>query len=459
MPQVHQIDDAKGLKATKKAGSMAQSNPIFVYSKECEEGTCAVCLCEFKEAEEVRVLPECLHLFHATCVDSWVNSHSNCPLCRADLKRVRFSRKRFSEKPWVKGLCSWVKNCFSVCVPGSIIVSPATSSNTVVDDTKWTNDRLSQEVIKLRSQDLPQRSKHDEEAGNEKDAAKAKAVPKAAGDGNLKHSKDNSKPPEPPKDDIHVRARQDQATDSHSLAERVRRQKISERMKLLQDLVPGCNKITGKAVMLDEIINYVQSLQRQVEFLSMKLGTVNPRMNFNTDAHLSNDVENLTCKAQLQEVELERTTKQLKEAIAIAEEETTKCKAAEEVIKSLTAQLMEMNERLYVAAAQNVIAPSPNTQLLSNNHKQTHLDATARSRMKESESEYVEQDDPGVYITLTNLPGGVKDLKRVRFSRRRFSEKQAEQWWAENRARVYEQYNVQVIDKSSVRVGSEDLAH
>jgi hypothetical protein len=50
-------------------------------------------------------------------------------------------------------------------------------------------------------------------------------------------------------------------------------------------------------------------------------------------------VENLTRKAQLQEVELERTTKQLKEAIAIAEEETTKCKAAKEVIKSLTAQV------------------------------------------------------------------------------------------------------------------------
>jgi len=36
-------------------------------------------------------------------------------------------------------------------------------------------------------------------------------------------------------------------------------------MKYLQDLVPGCNKVTGKAGMLDEIINYVQSLQRQVE--------------------------------------------------------------------------------------------------------------------------------------------------------------------------------------------------
>jgi len=31
------------------------------------------------------------------------------------------------------------------------------------------------------------------------------------------------------------------------------------------------------------------------------------------------------------------------------------------------------------------------------------------------ESEWVEQDEPGVYITLTSLPGGAKDLKRVRF--------------------------------------------
>ncbi|KAI4294779.1 hypothetical protein MLD38_018772 [Melastoma candidum] len=108
-----------------------------------------------------------------------------------------------------------------------------------------------------------------------------------------KKSKDsNVKPPEPPKDYIHVRARRGQATDSHSLAERVRREKISQRMKVLQDLVPGCNKVTGKADMLDEIINYVQSLQRQVEFLSMKLTTLNPRMDFTADAFMSKEMSN-----------------------------------------------------------------------------------------------------------------------------------------------------------------------
>ncbi|XP_062194074.1 transcription factor BC1-like [Phragmites australis] len=75
---------------------------------------------------------------------------------------------------------------------------------------------------------------------------------------------------------IHVRARRGQATDSHSLAERVRRERISERMRVLQALVPGCDKVTGKALILDEIINYVQSLQNQVEFLSMRIASLSP---------------------------------------------------------------------------------------------------------------------------------------------------------------------------------------
>ncbi|KAK9925885.1 hypothetical protein M0R45_023147 [Rubus argutus] len=114
------------------------------------------------------------------------------------------------------------------------------------------------------------------ENGNSKAEVETNSV---AGD---KPDEQRTKPSEPPKQDyIHVRARRGQATDSHSLAERARREKISERMKILQDLVPGCNKVIGKALVLDEIINYIQSLQRQVEFLSLKLETVNSRVNMN----------------------------------------------------------------------------------------------------------------------------------------------------------------------------------
>ncbi|XP_015644035.1 transcription factor LRL3 isoform X2 [Oryza sativa Japonica Group] len=65
-----------------------------------------------------------------------------------------------------------------------------------------------------------------------------------------------------------TRARRGQATDPHSIAERLRREKISERMKNLQVLVPNSNK-ADKASMLDEIIDYVKFLQLQVKVLSM----------------------------------------------------------------------------------------------------------------------------------------------------------------------------------------------
>ncbi|KAL1188218.1 Transcription factor bHLH75 [Cardamine amara subsp. amara] len=85
-----------------------------------------------------------------------------------------------------------------------------------------------------------------------------------------------------PKDVVHVRAKRGQATDSHSLAERVRREKINERLKSLQHLVPGCYKTMGMAVMLDVIIDYVRSLQNQIEFLSMKLSAASAYYDLNS---------------------------------------------------------------------------------------------------------------------------------------------------------------------------------
>ncbi|KAF5729713.1 hypothetical protein HS088_TW20G00077 [Tripterygium wilfordii] len=50
------------------------------------EGTdCSVCLSEFEEDESVRLLPKCSHAFHVPCIDTWLKSHSNCPLCRANI--------------------------------------------------------------------------------------------------------------------------------------------------------------------------------------------------------------------------------------------------------------------------------------------------------------------------------------------------------------------------------------
>ncbi|KAJ4829576.1 hypothetical protein Tsubulata_031628 [Turnera subulata] len=61
--------------------------------------------------------------------------------------------------------------------------------------------------------------------------------------GSAKKSKSETNDSEEKLPYVHVRARRGQATDSHSLAERARREKINARMKLLQELVPGCNKV------------------------------------------------------------------------------------------------------------------------------------------------------------------------------------------------------------------------
>ncbi|CAA0834428.1 Transcription factor UNE12 [Striga hermonthica] len=74
--------------------------------------------------------------------------------------------------------------------------------------------------------------------------------------------------PHPPVIRPRVRARRGQATDPHSIAERLRRERISERIKALQELVPSCNK-TDRAAMLDEILDYVKFLRLQVKVLSM----------------------------------------------------------------------------------------------------------------------------------------------------------------------------------------------
>ncbi|XP_050161059.1 protein Brevis radix-like 2 [Malus sylvestris] len=62
------------------------------------------------------------------------------------------------------------------------------------------------------------------------------------------------------------------------------------------------------------------------------------------------------------------------------------------------------------------------------------------SNASDMETEWVEQDEPGVYITIRALPGGARELRRVRFSREKFGEMHARLWWEENRARIQEQY-------------------
>lgn len=68
--------------------SVISSIKVCKYSKQdgAVEGTdCSVCLSEFEEDETLRLLPKCKHAFHLSCIDTWLRSHTNCPLCRAPI--------------------------------------------------------------------------------------------------------------------------------------------------------------------------------------------------------------------------------------------------------------------------------------------------------------------------------------------------------------------------------------
>ncbi|CAH9099702.1 unnamed protein product [Cuscuta europaea] len=61
----------------------------------------------------------------------------------------------------------------------------------------------------------------------------------------------------------------------HNLSDR--KDKIDEKMLALQDLIPNCNKM-DKASMLDEAIEYLKTLQLQLQIMSMGTGFCMPQM-------------------------------------------------------------------------------------------------------------------------------------------------------------------------------------
>ncbi|MCE2055694.1 hypothetical protein HAX54_043197 [Datura stramonium] len=65
-----------------------------------------------------------------------------------------------------------------------------------------------------------------------------------------------------------VRAKRGCATHPRSIAERVRRTRISDRIRKLQELVPNMDKQTNTADMLEEAVEYVKFLQRQIQELT-----------------------------------------------------------------------------------------------------------------------------------------------------------------------------------------------
>lgn len=208
--------------------------------------------------------------------------------------------------------------------------------------------------------------------------------------------------------------------------------------------------------------------------------------------------ESLKKLCQTRDEEIQECRRKLEEVWALAKEEAAKSKAAKEVIKALTSRLQTMSEKLSaerdlkdqgsvekftsISSSQVVTTCEPpevcrmedrrvdsvcNSPMLFSNtlkylrDKHRNGDAasvekscaekvdTEQLGIKSLKLEWVEQYQPGIYITLTALPNGQKALRRVRFSRKKFSEREAERWWDENQLLVYQKFEIEEYTSSN----------
>ncbi|XP_060668227.1 uncharacterized protein LOC107426221 isoform X2 [Ziziphus jujuba] len=73
------------------------------------------------------------------------------------------------------------------------------------------------------------------------------------------------------------RSKRNRTAQIHNLSEKRRRDTINKKMRELKELLPNCNKV-DKVSMLDEAIEYLQTLQRQLQMLSMGNEIMAPQM-------------------------------------------------------------------------------------------------------------------------------------------------------------------------------------
>jgi hypothetical protein len=48
------------------------------------QSQCCVCLEQFKQGEQLRILP-CMHRYHCACIDRWLAQSAACPVCKHEI--------------------------------------------------------------------------------------------------------------------------------------------------------------------------------------------------------------------------------------------------------------------------------------------------------------------------------------------------------------------------------------
>ncbi|CAA3029559.1 PH, RCC1 and FYVE domains-containing 1-like isoform X1 [Olea europaea subsp. europaea] len=194
---------------------------------------------------------------------------------------------------------------------------------------------------------------------------------------------------------------------------------------------------------------------------------------------LKSQAENLQKLYRIRKEKIKENRQKTEEAWSLAKEEAAKSKAAKEVIQALTSRILAVSEKFSSARVEEdlpiaVLACMPHEveqpedkhfeslssspivfsnklRYLRNGDSHDGIRSLRESCAgRDSEKtgveplkvEWVEQYQPGVYITFVTLPNGQTGLKRVRFSRKKFAENEAKRWWDENQQIVCRNYGI-----------------
>ncbi|XP_057785509.1 PH, RCC1 and FYVE domains-containing protein 1-like [Salvia miltiorrhiza] len=206
---------------------------------------------------------------------------------------------------------------------------------------------------------------------------------------------------------------------------------------------------------------------------------------------LHNQVKSLKQKNESQDTEIQKLKKATQETNSLAAAGSSKCVQAVQAVKTISHKLKEIREKIPLEISESesfklvqaqvesllhisgalasegisLRPPEPTRELNTKEHlivpqnideasienngssvrvNQSRVEGgpgTPETASAKAQREVIEQFEPGVYVTLLQLPNGNKFFKRIRFSKRRFSENQAEEWWTENKERLLRKYN------------------
>ncbi|KAJ9681624.1 hypothetical protein PVL29_017833 [Vitis rotundifolia] len=172
---------------------------------------------------------------------------------------------------------------------------PAEQSPVICQEGACKNEKSSNQVLGARTaKGIPDGEKTIEPAVACSSVCSGNSVERASNDPkhNLKRKCRDTEESECPSEDVEEESvgvrksapakggtgsKRSRAAEVHNLSERRRRDRINEKMRALQELIPNCNKV-DKASMLDEAIEYLKTLQLQVQIMSMGTGLCMPPM-------------------------------------------------------------------------------------------------------------------------------------------------------------------------------------